>query len=150
MLHDIGYVVQNKKAKHAVSSAKLCEKYLKDNDYDDCFIKKVTFLVENHSNKYLLNIQDTNIELILLIEADLLDETGAMSIVWDCMAEGMEQVQSFEKAFAHISDKSQYTLEVNPMLTNKAKEYWEEKRTLTNLFVQHLRADLGMLEASTL
>lgn len=147
MLHDIGYVVRNEKAKHAVSSAKLCKKYLKDNGYDDCFIKKVTYLVENHSDKHLLKAPDTKIELVLLLEADLLDETGAMSIVWDCMAEGMEQVQSFEKTFAHIAEKSQYTLEVNPMLTTKAKEYWEEKKNLTRQFVEHLKADLGMLEA---
>jgi uncharacterized protein len=47
----------------------------------------VVFLVKNHSNKQLMTAKGTPLELILLMEADLLDETGALSIVWDCMME---------------------------------------------------------------
>lgn len=31
------------------------------------------------------------------MEADLLDETGALSIVWDCMIERSKEKQTFEK-----------------------------------------------------
>lgn len=144
IFHDIGYALPLKDSKHADNSAVICENYLKENNFDGEFIKLVVYLVKNHSNKELMKIADTPLELILLMEADLLDETGALSIVWDCMMEGSEKTQTFEKAYNHIMNYSCKILSVNPMVTEKGKFFWESKQNLIKTFIEHLSFDLGL------
>jgi uncharacterized protein len=142
--HDAGYNPLLGRSDHAETSAVICEKYLKDNGYDAKLTDFVVYLVRNHSRKELMTSSDTPLELILLMEADLLDETGALSIVWDCMAEGAEEVQSFEKTYEHIMKFSYDSLKENPMITEKAKVFWEEKQNLMKEFTRQLSFDLGI------
>ena len=93
-----------------------------------------------------MTVSDTPLELIILMEADLLDETGALSVVWDCMMEGSEQIQTFDKAYNHIMNYSYKSINVNPMVTAKAKEFWENKQNLMKEFVDQLSFDLGICE----
>lgn len=144
IFHDVGYSVSSDNSKHAKNSAAICKKYLAENGYDTDFINLVVYLVENHSNKRLMREEGTPLELILLMEADLLDETGALSIIWDCMAMGMQEVQTYEKAYNHILKYSCTQLNENPMITTKAKEFWRKKQELISEFVEHLSFDLGL------
>ena len=141
--HDIGYALCEDNNQHAESSAIICEQYLKQNGYKADFIDLVLYLVKNHSCKQLLSQADAPLELIILMEADILDETGVLSIVWDCMIEGAEDVQSYEKTYGHILDYTFKDMSANPMVTPLAKSYWEDKQRLTNEFVQQLGFDLG-------
>lgn len=147
IFHDIGYALSLDNSSHAENSAILCEKYLKEKRYDAEFINFVTYLVRNHSNKELMTVRDTPLELILLLEADLLDETGALSIVWDCMMEGSQQIQTYDKAYNHILSYSYKSLNVNPMVTDKAKTFWEDKQNLMKEFIEQLSFDLGIEDA---
>jgi uncharacterized protein len=88
-------------------------------------------------------IKDTPIELILLMEADILDETGAMGIVWDCMAEGGKDEQSYEKTYQHIYEKSYAIKNSFPMVTEKAKQFWKEKQDFVEEFKKRYSYDLG-------
>ena len=144
IFHDVGYAVSSDNLNHAGDSAVLCEKYLLENGFATEFINFVVYLVKNHSQKELMTVKDTQLELILLMEADLLDETGALSIVWDCMSEGAQQVQSFEKSYNHILNYSCKHLNVNPMVTVKAKAFWESKQKLLQEFTNQLSFDLGL------
>ncbi len=144
IFHDVGYALLPDNMEHAENSAVLCERYLKENHYDSSFTDLVTDLVKNHSRKEMLQSPGTLRELILLIEADLLDETGALSIVWDCMAEGAKETQAFEKTYHHILNYSCKELSANPMVTEKAKAFWEEKQRQAERFMAHLSFDLGL------
>lgn len=144
VFHDVGYGDSLDRSNHAENSAVICEKYLKENEYNDEFISHVVYLVRNHSRKELMAMGDTPLELILLMEADLLDETGALSVVWDCMMEGSQEVQSFEKSYEHIIQYSVKTIQKNPMVTVKAKNFWENKQKLMKEFVEQLSFDLGI------
>jgi uncharacterized protein len=144
IFHDIGYAISVDMSKHAESSAVLCEQYLKENGYDIEFINFVIYLVRNHSNKELMKEGDTPLELILLMEADLLDETGALSIVWDCMMEGSQEIQTFDKTYNHIMNYSCNSLNINPMVTAKARVFWENKQNLMKEFINQLSFDLGI------
>ncbi|MEG0306781.1 MAG: HD domain-containing protein [Clostridium sp.] len=148
IFHDVGYALKFNNLDHAENSATICEKYLKENGFSTEFINLVTYLVRNHSNKELMTVEDTTLELTLLMEADLLDETGALSVVWDCMVEGSERIQSFENTHNHIINYSYDTLKVNPMVTDKGKKFWEEKQQLVKEFVKQLSFDLGINEES--
>lgn len=88
--------------------------------------------------------KDIPLELLLLMEADLLDETGALSIVWDCMSEGAQEIQSFEKTYDHIMKFSYKILKSNPMVTELGKKFWKDKQNLIELFSEQLSFDLGI------
>ncbi|WIV11532.1 HD domain-containing protein [Proteiniborus sp. MB09-C3] len=144
IFHDVGYGIDKDNSHHAENSAKICKDYLIENGFSIEFVDIVTYLIRNHSKKDLMYIKDTPKELIILMEADLLDETGALAIVWDCMMEGSEQIQSFEKTYEHIKNFSDKIMRTNPMVTAKAKEFWKEKQKLTKEFIKHLSFDLGI------
>ena len=76
-----------------------------------------------------------------LLEADLMDEEGAMGVVWDCMAMGNVHANSYAKAYYHIMENSNKE-EPNPMVTEKAKAYWDEKKRIVARFAELLADDL--------
>jgi uncharacterized protein len=94
--------------------------------------------------KNIMENKDTPIELILLFEADILDETGAMSILWDCMAEGGKDDQSYKNTYKHIKINTMKILNGNQKKTKKGKEYWENKQELVKHFINELIFDLGL------
>jgi uncharacterized protein len=144
LFHDIGYINASEGKDHAKHGAEICKEYLlKTHQYEEK-IDFISFLIENHSNKELYLLDGTRKELILLMEADLLDETGALGIVWDCMAEGRKEEQSYEATYNHIKEKSGKMLIKNPMITEKAKKYWEEKQKLVEYFIEKLGIDIGI------
>ena len=98
-------------------------------------------LIARHSDKSLLKEPDTELEMILLLEADLLDEEGAMGIVWDCMTMGNLHASSYARAYYHIMESSNKE-EPSPMVTERAKAIWEEKKEIVAKFVKLLEDDL--------
>ena len=87
-------------------------------------------------------------ELVLLMEADLFDDTGAHGIIMDAWIQAIKEDVSFESILEHIKKYTWYFMQENPMRTEKAKRIWEEKKELTNKFVESLSIDLyGHYEA---
>ncbi|MDE6013797.1 MAG: HD domain-containing protein, partial [Anaeroplasmataceae bacterium] len=87
IFHDIGYTNKDND-EHAALGAELFLEYAKKHDMDEYFSSCVADLIRAHSNKDLLKLADTPKELIVLIEADLMDEEGALGLVFDLLAEG--------------------------------------------------------------
>lgn len=146
LFHDTGYALSLDGSCHAENSAKLFHKYAINKDFDPGQAEFIEYLIRNHSNKYMMYDDNTPPELILLMEADMLDETGALSIVWDSMAEGGQDDQSFIKTYNHIKNYSGKILDTNPMKTDKAKRYWENKQNLMREFIKQLAFDLEIEE----
>lgn len=148
LLHDIGYarVTPDTRKHHAAYSAELAEACLRERHYPWSVIEQVTYLVREHSHKRHLADVASSPELIVLLEADLLDETGAMSVAWDCMMEGGLPNQSFEAALKHVQRYSQAHLQTNPMTSPMAKAIWARKRQLVDTFVDQLNQDLFIEE----
>lgn len=146
LFHDVGYALSLEGSQHADNSAVIFNNYVSEKKLEMKNQNFISFLISNHSKKSLMNVTDTPLELIILMEADILDETGALSIVWDCMMEGGQTEQSFIKTYNHIKDYSYKTMENNPMKTNKAKEFWADKQYLMQEFIKHLAFDLAINE----
>jgi uncharacterized protein len=89
----------------------------------------------------LLKEKDIPIELILLMEADLLDEEGALRMVWYTLDKAVSGANSYEDVYEHIVMGNNKRL-VNPMVTEKAKYYWEEKQKLVEIFTKQLEDDI--------
>lgn len=143
IFHDVGYAKSNDKKIHAQFGSDICNEYLQNKNFDKDLIASVVDIIKNHSNKNLLYESTTSKELIILMEADMLDETGALSILWDCMSEGSENIQSYEKTYEHIKNYSVEMLSKNPMVTPNGIRFWEEKQSLLKLFLESLKKDIG-------
>lgn len=140
VFHDIGYGGSDNEY-HAVRSAHAWQEYAQKHGIDLAFTEKVERLIYGHSNKTQLSMGATPLEMILLLEADLLDEEGAMGIVWDCMTVGNAHASSYAEAYYYIMQSSNKT-EPNPMVTEKARSYWEEKKKIAADFSDKLKEDL--------
>lgn len=140
IFHDIGYTDCNNET-HAERSRQAFLEYAGKQNMEPDFVKKVADMIAKHSDKTLLKEPDTSRELILLLEADLLDEEGAMGIVWDCMTLGNAHTNSYGNAYYYIMEHSNKP-EPNPMVTPKAIKYWEEKKKIASEFARELKEDL--------
>jgi Predicted HD superfamily hydrolase len=145
IFHDVGYAdVTDDYSIHGELGSVICEKYLSEHSFDTDFTKKVAYLIKNHSKKEMMQLPDTSVELIILMEADILDESGALSIVWDCMIEGAADEQSFQKTYGHIGRYTAKQLGENPMFTERGRALWGNKQRLIRDFIDQLGYDLGI------
>ena len=141
IFHDIGYSVQEDMDNHAAHGAVLCREYLERAGYQEERTEFICDLIARHSDKGILH-KDIPMELVLLQEADLFDDTGAHGIVMDAWIEACKEDVSFESILAHIRRFTWRDMQNNPMRTEKARRIWEEKKALTNQFVESLTMDL--------
>ena len=129
IFHDDGYIYSEKE--HPKYSAEICKQYLQNNDYNNDFIKKVIDIIANHGNKELLFNPNTSKEQILLIEADCLDESGALSILRDALCEGSSSDISYNKTYERLCERS---IMKNPnsfyCVTDTGKKIWMEKQVM--------------------
>lgn len=139
IFHDIGNAIDRES--HAERGAKVFYEYGIKNGMDLSFIEKVKNLIFLHSSKESLKEKDTPIELILLMEADLLDEEGALRMVWYTLDKCISGLKSYEDVYKHIVMGNNKRL-VNPMVTEKAKHYWNEKQKLVEAFTKQLEDDI--------
>ena len=151
IFHDCGYSILSGEAaggntpgeKHAAAGARLCREYLEKEGYPREQIDFVCRLIAEHSDKNCLQ-DDIPAELVLLLEADLLDDTGLQGIVVDIWMEAADENATFESILEHIRRYTLKLMQKNPMRTAKAREIWEEKRRLTEQFVEKYADDLRM------
>lgn len=140
IFHDVGYSVN--KEGHAKYSAEMFLKYANEHNFDKDFTDKVYDIILKHSNKEYLNNKDSSNELILLLEADLLDEEGALGLVWDLMARGAKHSISYDEALDEIETHSGHILEQDYMVTPTAKMYWNKKKKFVKEFIDEFKFDL--------
>lgn len=143
IFHDIGYSLNKEDMhSHAEDGAVLCREYLDSIGYPSEKAEFICDLIARHSDKEALHSEDSPLELVLLMEADLFDDTGAHGIVMDAWIQATKEDVSFESILEHIKKFSLKQMQVNPMRTEKARRIWEEKKDLTNRFVDSLTVDL--------
>ncbi len=131
---------------HALAGVPITEAYLKEKGYPEERIKYICSLVAGHSDKHRMGEPDLDRGLLMLMEADLMDDMGAAGIVMDCMiTESRNPKASFEDCLDHMT---RYTLRIqeedNPMSTPAARKIWDEKTRLVRDFVTAYRRDLEL------
>lgn len=142
LFHDIGYCDEIHQREHANISAQYCREYLEKISYPEEKIQFICDLISKHSDKKLL-YEEIPKELILLMEADLLDDTGAQSLVMDVWIDAVgEQISTFQSILKQMRYITQKKMKNNPMRTEKGKEIWEEKRKLTDIFIESYQNDI--------
>lgn len=143
IFHDVGYNDATEKLSHAEAGATVACKYLEDNGFDEEFIENVCDIIRKHSDKWLMQNPDIAPDLLLVMEADLLDDMGALGITMDCMIErALDDHATFEDALDHIGRYTLRQQKTNPMRTPEGKKIWDEKTELTEKFYNALETDI--------
>ena len=140
IFHDVGYA--KGKEGHAHSSSLIFLDYAKKNNFDQEFSLFVSDIISKHSNKELLDDPKSPIELVLLMEADLLDEEGALGIGWDLLALGASNIESYYDMIPGILKHAGHILNQDYMKTKLAKKYWDLKKEFVRNFINELKMDL--------
>lgn len=144
IFHDIGYCDMENRSCHAQISANYCREYLLSKQYPSPKIDFVCDIVARHSDKKTI-YADIPGELIILMEADLLDDIGAQGLVMDAWLEvACEKDVTFESILAHMERYTLRMMQDNPMRTQEGIRIWNEKKQLTEAFVKAYREDLRM------
>ncbi len=146
IFHDVGRNYAEKgKLPHAQAGVPITVAYLLEHGYEKERAEYIGHLVGAHSDKYLLKEPTLDENLRILLEADLLDDMGALGIVMDCMVTEARNPQAgFDDCLEHIE---RYTLRLqqeNPMASEAGRKFWEEKTKIVEDFVNALRMDVGL------
>lgn len=141
IFHDVGYGDVENIQNHAETSAICCREYLESKEYPPEKTDFVCDLIRRHSSKGLLH-EDIPGELILLLEADLLDDSGAQGLVLDIWLEARKKDASFQSILNHMEKYTLAMMQNNPMRTAEGIRIWNEKKRLSEAFVQAYKEDI--------
>lgn len=142
IFHDVGYSVGSSDD-HAKESAHICRDYLERRPYEPAQIDFICYLIEEHPNKRLLHEKTTPLELVILMEADMLDDTGAMGIILDSWIASKEDNPSFDSVCRHFEKYTYRHMKQMEFVTAPGRRFWHEKRKLVYEFLRQYRRDLG-------
>ncbi|MBR4515504.1 MAG: HD domain-containing protein [Lachnospiraceae bacterium] len=140
LLHDIGWDESGERD-HAEVGAELAVEYLDSLGVEPEIIKKVGEIIMIHEDK------DTDAELSLetkiVMDADLLDEVGAVGVLWDAMATAIEDEASYKKAYYRI--KNYYRInkpKIRRCKTDAARAEWTKRMQLIENYIFQLEKEL--------
>lgn len=138
LLHDIGW---DEERPHNEVGAEMAVEYLDSIGYDEEKIGRIGEIIMRHTD------QDTQDELSLeckvVMDADLLDEVGSLSVVWDCMATACEDEATYKKAYYRI--KNFYRInrpKIRRCKTDAARAEYEHRMKAIEDFLFELEREL--------
>lgn len=99
LLHDVGWA---KDRPHEEVSAEIAVEYLVEQGLDEVLIGRVGDIILRHPDKD--TEEELSLECRIVMDADLLDEVGAMSVLWDSMATACEDGASYKQAYYRIKN----------------------------------------------
>ena len=138
LLHDIGW---DEVRPHGEVGAEIAVDYLDSLGVDPEKIAKSGEIIMMHSDK------DTEAELSLecriVMDADLLDEVGAVGILWDAMATAQEDEASYKRAYYRI--KNFYRInkpKIKRCKTDAGRVEYNKRMQLIEEFIFQLEKEL--------
>ncbi|MDE6433321.1 MAG: HD domain-containing protein [Lachnospiraceae bacterium] len=99
LLHDVGW---EDGREHGEVGAEIAVEYLDSIGLDQEKVKRVGEIILIHDDKDAE--KDLSLECQVVMDADLLDEVGAVSVLWDSMATACEDNANYKKAYYRIKE----------------------------------------------
>ncbi|MCL2164928.1 MAG: HD domain-containing protein [Oscillospiraceae bacterium] len=161
IFHDVGYCVRGEE--HAGLSEEIFREYITNAATEaDCVlhgdkrmplvgdlalterIEEIAAVIAGHSDKDHESSLLTK-EQMILMDADLMDENGAMRVLWDCFNTTEMVSFNYETAYKEI-EKSYESLAGGAHLihTGEGKRFYHEMCDYVEAFVRGLRLELGL------
>lgn len=140
LLHDIGWDESGERS-HGEVGAELAVEYLDSIGVDPEIIRRVGEIIMIHEDK------DTDAELSLeckiVMDADLLDEVGAVGVLWDAMATACEEDPTYKKAYYRI--KNYYRInrpKIRRCKTDAARAEYAKRMQMIESYISQLEKEL--------
>ena len=142
LFHDIGKGMASSSEQHGKVGARICDQYLQSMGAGQSTRDFICGIILRHSE----HARDpmSSLEEKVVSDADLLDETGAISILWDAMACAGEDAPSYDKAYER-SLRSRGNLAALPgrLHTVTARKILDHRLALIDSFLENLADELG-------
>jgi uncharacterized protein len=149
LFHDIGKSLDQTAKNHGEVGAQICGDYLTSIAYAKGRKAKIVQIVRSHSSH--TGESGTSLEAIVVSDADLLDEIGAITVLWDAMACAAEDAPSYEKACDRITRAyARLKVELPDQLhTPTARQILKGRFLFIDSFLSNLEYELGRSETIT-
>ena len=138
LLHDVGW---DGDRPHNEISAEIAVEYLDSIGVDPELIVRVGEIIMIHEDKD--TDKDLSLECRIVMDADLLDEVGAVGVMWDCMATALEDDASYKRAYYRIKE---YYRKNKPKIsrckTDTARNEYNKRMQLIENYLYQLEREL--------
>lgn len=143
IFHDVGKGMKRERP-HAETGAEICKQYLERVGFDRKKAELIVRSVRVHSSK-TIPASELSIEERILMDADMLDETGAMAVLW----ESVDSMGESSSGYIDIYDRIIISLEEVKMTreffkTEEGKKLIAERIKFLEMFVKNLEYELGI------
>lgn len=129
---------------HGELGAELCDRYLCGKGYPAPLRAKVFEAIWYHSHKEDAAGLSIGLETEILIDADSLDEVGALTVLWDSMAAGLEPESSYERVYERLNRAfSGIRQQSMQLITPEGRRLYTERVLILERFLEELRLELG-------
>lgn len=143
IFHDVGKGVAGSRP-HGEAGAEICREYLQNINYPENKINAVTEAIRKHSMKDL-PAEDLSLEERILIDADLLDEVGALSVLWDALDQGADANPSYYAVYERIHNNfMQLKGRIGALKTKEGHRLYEQRIEFLSSFLNELKYELGI------
>ena len=144
IFHDVGRAVSARTGgNHAKAGVPITRDWLLSNGYDPGRAEYIAGLVGAHSDKHRMRDPDIDRNLLMLMEADLLDDMGLLGLVMDTMIVRARKTDAtFYDCYNHYERYTHPMQHDCPVVTPEAKALWDAKTESTDRFMEEYRKDI--------
>ncbi len=147
VFHDVGRAESAKTGlmSHAAAGVPITREYLLVHGFSAERADYISGLVGAHSDKWLMRDPSVDRNLLMLMEADLLDDMGLLGIVMDTLiVRARKENATFYDCYNHFSRYTYPMQHENPMVTPEGRAFWEEKTAAVDRFMELFKRDITM------
>ena len=144
IFHDVGRAVSALSGgDHAKAVVPITRDWLLANGWDPGRAEYIAGLVGAHSDKWRMGDPSVDRNLLMLMEADLLDDMGLLGIVMDTLiVRARKPGATFYDCYNHYERFTHPQQHECPVVTPEARAFWDEKTESTDRFVEQFRMDI--------
>ena len=144
IFHDVGRAESVRSGgDHARAGVPITRNWLLSNGYDPERAEYIAGLVGAHSEKWRMRDSSVDRNLLMLMEADLLDDMGLLGIVMDTLiVRARKPEATFYDCYNHFERYTHPMQHDCPVVTPEARAFWDEKTELTDRFMEQYRRDI--------
>ena len=145
IFHDVGRSESAKTGlmSHAAAGVPITREYLLGHGFPADRTEYICGLVGAHSDKWLKSDPAIDRNLLMLMEADDLDDMGALGIVMDCMVvRARNDRATYYDCYNHLCRYTRRIQRSSPMVTPEGRAFWDEETALVERFLELRRRDL--------